>query len=280
MSKAQKEVKMKKIYFVLALLIGLLGNVVWAEITIEILDQNTPTGIHNGEYRELLHVQITTETGDVAQIRCATFFINNTFSWLEDLRFEQLQWKEGDDWVSPVKVNSEWDVTVPCWFICLPNETKIITLWGKVVTSDFMNENKEFQIGWNSSNYLWLSGSPIIEDNFPQYKNIIIIGDTSAEESEIPEIVQSELIGNYPNPFNPNTMISFYLPSPEDVKLEIYNVKGQKVKTLVNNYLNSGQHRITWNGADDCGKNVSSGVYFYKIKADKFIQTKKMILTK
>jgi len=247
---------------------------VCAEITIEILDQNTATGIYNGEYRALLDVQITTDAGDLAQIRCATFYIDNTFSWLNDLRFEELQWKEGDDWVAALKVDGEWDITVPCWHITLPNQIKIITLWGKVVTSDFMDENKEFQIGWDNEEYLWLSGNPTIVNNFPQHKNIIIVANTSAN-NDVSNVTQ---VRNFPNPFNPTTMISFYLASAENVKLEIFNTKGQKIKTLVNENFTPGQHQISWNGTDDSEKLIASGVYYYKMKSGSYTSTKKMIL--
>ena len=107
--------------------------------------------------------------------------------------------------------------------------------------------------------------------------------------------LKTELIGNYPNPFNPSgagrspfTTISFNLTA-EDAKnaeLIIYNFKGQKIKTLeCNNHViakaTESLHHITWNGTDDSGKVVSSGVYFYQLKAGKdFSQTKRMLLLK
>jgi hypothetical protein len=269
---------MKKLYIILALLMCLsFAKNVYADITIEILDQDTPTGIYNGEYRALLDVQITTTNGDLLQIRCPTFYIDNTFSWLNDLRFEELQWKEGDEWLAALKVDGEWDVTVPCWHITLPNQIRTITLWGKVVTSDLMDENKEFQIGWDDEEYLWLSGNPVIVNNFPQHKNIIIVANTSANN----DITNVTEIRNFPNPFNPSTMISFYLASAENVKLEIFNIKGQKIKTLVDENFEPGQHQISWNGTDDSGKLISSGVYYYKFKSGQHNElTRKMILLK
>lgn len=72
----------------------------------------------------------------------------------------------------------------------------------------------------------------------------------------------------YPNPFNPNTTISFYLPKAASVKLNIYNLIGQKVASLANDVYEVGNHRIVWNGKDSEGRNVSSGVYFYKLEVD------------
>jgi hypothetical protein len=88
------------------------------------------------------------------------------------------------------------------------------------------------------------------------------------------------LLSNYPNPFNPTTTIKFNIEQNEQVKMEIYNLKGQKVKTLVEDKLEAGKYTITWNGKDDNGKSVSSGIYFYKMNSGKFTSTKKMILMK
>ncbi|MCK9557547.1 MAG: T9SS type A sorting domain-containing protein [Candidatus Cloacimonetes bacterium] len=89
------------------------------------------------------------------------------------------------------------------------------------------------------------------------------------------------IIGNYPNPFNPSTNISYSLPSPAAVSLYIYNLKGQKVKTLLSN-VNSpaGTHVEIWNGTDDSGKLVSSGMYFCRLEADGYKAVRKMILAK
>ena len=80
---------------------------------------------------------------------------------------------------------------------------------------------------------------------------------------------------NYPNPFNPITNIQFTIPEQADVKLRIYNILGRQVDVLVNETLTIGHHKILWNP-----KNLSSGVYFYKLEAGSFIKTRKMILLK
>jgi hypothetical protein len=90
----------------------------------------------------------------------------------------------------------------------------------------------------------------------------------------------TELHDNYPNPFNPETTIKFSLNTTERTLIEVYNIKGEKVKTLVDENLSAGQHSIIWNGTDDAGKSVSSGVYFYKIYATDYTSVKKMILLK
>ena len=92
-------------------------------------------------------------------------------------------------------------------------------------------------------------------------------------------ILTSKLKGNYPNPFNPVTTISFSTTeSTENTDLTIYNLKGQKVKTLINEKLPAGNHQIVWGGKDENSKPVSSGVYFYKMKAGEYTFTNKMTL--
>lgn len=85
---------------------------------------------------------------------------------------------------------------------------------------------------------------------------------------------------NYPNPFNPITTISYILAEDSQVELTVYNIKGQKVKTLVDEELPRGNHSVLWDGQDSNNKSVSSGVYFYKIKAGREGAVKRMILMK
>ncbi|MBC8213837.1 MAG: T9SS type A sorting domain-containing protein [Candidatus Marinimicrobia bacterium] len=85
---------------------------------------------------------------------------------------------------------------------------------------------------------------------------------------------------NYPNPFNPVTMISFDIPNATDVQLKVYDLLGKEVATLFNEHTTPGTYHATWNGLDYSGMSVSSGVYFYRIIAGDFIKTEKMILLK
>ena len=88
------------------------------------------------------------------------------------------------------------------------------------------------------------------------------------------------LSDNYPNPFNPTTIINYSIPNDTDVSLSIYNVKGQKVTTLVNGNQTAGSYNAVWNGTDDKNNKVSSGIYFYKITAGENSEMKKMVLIK
>ncbi len=85
---------------------------------------------------------------------------------------------------------------------------------------------------------------------------------------------------NYPNPFNPETNITYYLPSDCHVNLCIFNVIAQKVRTLIDEYQLPGYKTVQWDGKDESGNNVASGIYFYSLQADKYNQVRKMILMK
>ena len=88
------------------------------------------------------------------------------------------------------------------------------------------------------------------------------------------------LLGNYPNPFNPSTSISFSLKEDTYVKLEVYNIKGQKVNILVKSQMEAGRHDIEWKGKDSSNKSVGSGVYFYRLSTHKTSKVGKMVLLK
>lgn len=103
---------------------------------------------------------------------------------------------------------------------------------------------------------------------------------TSTDDQQI-ETVSFVDLSNYPNPFNPSTTINFSIKNDSNVELSIYNLKGQKIKTLAHNDFTKGPHSIVWNGDDESGKSVSSGIYYYKLKINgKTEAVKKCLLLK
>ena len=104
--------------------------------------------------------------------------------------------------------------------------------------------------------------------------------DPNDENDDTDFYIKTRLIGNYPNPFNPDTTISFSLSAQVDLHIDIYNIKGQKIKTLVDDFYPAGEHNIVWNGTDDRGYSVSSGLYFYKMEAVDFVGVGKMVMMK
>lgn len=83
---------------------------------------------------------------------------------------------------------------------------------------------------------------------------------------------------NFPNPFNPSTTLTFDLPRPGHVNLTVYNVQGQKVKELMNAFCRAGSHQVVWDGKDESGKSMVSGVYFCMLKAGDHVMTRRMVL--
>lgn len=145
----------------------------------------------------------------------------------------------------------------------------------------------------NSYTFLtdWQSGeedylvSLDVDDNFSSSDNELYfewnvhVYDTVGSGSNIIPMV-TKLYKNFPNPFNPTTTINFSLKSDSKVQIEIYNIKGQKVKQLVSKEFTAGQHSVVWNGRNEKNESVSSGIYFYRMKTDNFDKMRKMILLK
>ena len=88
------------------------------------------------------------------------------------------------------------------------------------------------------------------------------------------------LAQNYPNPFNPSTTISYSLPEAGQVKLEIFNLRGQLVQVLTDSQESAGEHRKVWNGTDQSGNAVASGVYFYRLITPARSICRRMLLMK
>lgn len=104
------------------------------------------------------------------------------------------------------------------------------------------------------------------------------------EQKNVPAVFA--LQQNYPNPFNPSTVIGYYLPSDADVSLTIYDVLGRQVRTLINQHQSAGKHAVKWDGSNESGRNVSGGIYYYRLRGisasarEPFDMTYKMIYMK
>ncbi len=92
--------------------------------------------------------------------------------------------------------------------------------------------------------------------------------------------VEPFYVKNYPNPFNPSTIIEFNLPAQTETKLEIFNIKGQRVTTLVNKVLDMGVHKVVWQGTNADNRSVGSGIYFYKLTVGNKVEMRKLLLVK
>ncbi|MCK4597505.1 T9SS type A sorting domain-containing protein, partial [bacterium] len=85
---------------------------------------------------------------------------------------------------------------------------------------------------------------------------------------------------NYPNPFNPETTLRYALPRDGQIRLKIFNIRGQLVKTLVDGERRAGHYSVVWKGRDDCDRPVASGIYFVQMQAGDFRQIRKLALIK
>ena len=116
------------------------------------------------------------------------------------------------------------------------------------------------------------------------------IDDISIHQGQVPSPVHNQekihtvdeyiLFNNYPNPFNAETVIAYQLSAQGHVEIDIFNLLGKKIVTLVNKNQQTGSYQIRWNGKDHFGEIVPSGLYFYKIKTNGFSDCKKMLLIK
>ncbi|MFC1887189.1 T9SS type A sorting domain-containing protein [Candidatus Cloacimonadota bacterium] len=203
---------------------------------------------------------------------------------LEDLGWTQIEVAESNTLVT-VRVELTWNsvdyASEGSLHLTSPSGTEV-TLYQSTATGetplditvyDFMDENMAGT--WDL--YMmdsYADGGHIVTDC------TVYFGAVSGTDADDGLTIPTVLNGNYPNPFNPTTAISYSLSSDSDVTLEIYNIKGQLVRTLVNDIITAGPQEVIWNGLDDCSNKVSSGVYFYKLNAGDYTSTKKMILLK
>jgi hypothetical protein len=135
---------------------------------------------------------------------------------------------------------------------------------------EMQNPNHSLTLYYND----WTSGRPEVVAVHPEFESQVY------ERTREPIPTEFALSQNSPNPFNPSTKIMYALPAASDVTISVFNVLGQRVTELVNGHEEAGFHEVIWNGKDNAGRSVASGVYFYRIEANQFNETKKMLLLK
>lgn len=157
-----------------------------------------------------------------------------------------------------------------------------------IVDNSTLLELNRLNYYYSSPNLYDIDGDDNLEMIFVEYNVLnsysykLLVYQTSVLSSELIDIEKTNfhLNQNFPNPFNLETIIEFTIPKYSNVKLEIFNVQGKKVKTLINGNLDPGLHRLQWYGTDEYNSKLPSGVYFYQLTFDDLEQTKKMILLK
>ncbi|MCB2230185.1 T9SS type A sorting domain-containing protein [bacterium] len=174
--------------------------------------------------------------------------------------------------VPGVPANSTWDKWVTYYFH-VDNWTAADSVVFDTVRvgTPYPTVNYQINGGYNAG-----------DEIFPIWLGPLVVKDPSdandGGDLEVP--MNYSLAQNYPNPFNPTTTIGFALPMAGDVRLDVFNLLGQKVKTLVNTEMLAGEHKVVWDGTTDAGTRVASGVYFYRLSTDQFTDTKKMLMLK
>lgn len=165
---------------------------------------------------------------------------------------------------------------------------------GEVIGYDFTDAQGGYQVaGMTNGNYTvqatkisYHSESEAIQFNAAAGNTMVVNFDLAEVTTGVEPDPQAglpssvELPQNYPNPFNPSTTIRFVLPQAQQTRLVIYNILGQAVKELVNENLPAGRYELLWNGADQNGRQVASGIYFYVLEAGALKLTRRMVFSK
>jgi hypothetical protein len=196
-------------------------------------------------------------------------------------------------------IASFWDIITTnkdTGFGYLNPEATAVTVAGKL-TTEMKTPSTFLESGWDFDN-IWDIDSEI-NNGYPHLRGNEPTPPPLNDNDKVTSI-KPKLYTNYPNPFNPETTIMFSI-SPlrrgqgegsaypllrrgqgegSHVNISIYNIKGQKVRELINDYFTSGTHSIIWNGTNDNEQPVASGVYFYRLKTGNFTATRKMLLLK
>jgi len=146
----------------------------------------------------------------------------------------------------------------------------------------YVSERESRWGSWGHLESLQQVGATDYMDIAPKYQALLDVAvrvvSGVSEKTSVP--ADFHLEQNYPNPFNPGTMISFKLSKPSQVKLAVYNIIGQEIVTLLDARKSAGSYNVTWNGADKSGRQMPTGVYFYRIEAGDFVEARKMLLVK
>ena len=161
------------------------------------------------------------------------------------------------------------------------NETYLYNNPGHYLTHDEFPSTEDFP--WVSFQEVWLNPDGVAAGKDDVVEAAIAwITLTTDVEDESEEMLPKDfaLFQNYPNPFNPSTTIPFSLPSRSHVTIIVYNIAGQRVTTLIDEIKPAGSYHVNWDGKDQHGQTVASGVYLYELQAGEDVDTRKMLLLK
>ncbi len=254
-----------------------------------------PTHFYAGGYQEgSFHESCFKMTKNDEQGWMAVFFMDGRYlmeSYFENP--EYLDWVEtaqiavsisidnGETWSEPAYLNAkaddenyfeELEGMLPC-YIYTADEIEYVDDTHGIIPIMFYDDN-------SYGSFASPNGHGQNNGGYVMYTELLVeFALSSSDENTLnPPVISLEQ--NYPNPFNPSTTIDYSVIQASAVTLEIFNVKGEKIRTLVNDHQTIGDYSVTWNGLDNNEKSVPSGVYFYKINTDSYSSARKMLLIK
>jgi len=288
---------------VLALAYRIIGNVN--------MDYSAVQLNYNG--RILLGVSTTGGEGPYATIyefNGTNHLPTSSFAWLvfplsvytgQNINVEfYLFWNSNAQWtfvIDDFYVGSDFALPPPQNLVATPNENSVSLMWEAPVDISPLGYKVYRNGGFLSNMIDWL----YFTDNYVTMGNTYTYHVTAvysgaetgseiasetvtvqlvSESDEVIVPVVTKLSGNYPNPFNPTTTIAYDVAREGFVSIVVYNAKGQRVKTLVNEVCGVGVYNVIWNGLDDSGKVAGSGIYFYQMTTEVYSSVKKMVLIK
>jgi len=166
-------------------------------------------------------------------------------------------------------------ITHSYWNIETSGQTESAGGFGR--TTDEMKFPYEINTyeGWDFEEIWAADVDYTINDGYPYLREPPVSVD-----DDLIAVIELPSLYNYPNPFNPETKISFTLAEAVQVRIEIYNIRGQRIKTLIDDHYDTGFYNVLWDGRDDNGKTVTSGIYFYRMTTPSYDKVNKMLLLK
>ena len=234
-------------------------------------------------FNQTFHVYISTDNWNTNQEILSLGYGNGNEEWMQERiplhsysgQTIQLGFHSNDNgnWATGVALDNIYLGVTPTWISS--SSTGMIN-YQEVESFNFTIDTE----GLSNGTYY---GNIIVED---PYQNIsetlqIILNVSDIVNIDKNIVPNAYFLGqNYPNPFNPSTQIQFSIPISENVRLIIYDILGNKVKEIINSDLTAGQYKYEWFGENNEGSKVGAGMYFYRLQAGSFLETKKMILLK
>ncbi len=198
--------------------------------------------------------------------------------------------------ITDVQVSQRVEHISSFLFNVLPNELRLVILdfGGNVVdegagpiafmvidVSDRLTGNRKIPLGFIRQTP---AVTVVIDEHNEEYDLILIDGGLNVLSTDVvekdDEPMKYALSQNYPNPFNPGTVIRYSIAEDNYVKLDVYDILGRLVVTLVDSYITAGFYSVNWDGKDSWGKDVASGVYIYRIRSGYFLSVRRMTLVR